>query len=49
MTILRSAALLIAMTLPASAGGLILDLPNLVWPTQSQTTQSTMQVTPAPK
>ncbi|MBL4915803.1 hypothetical protein [Szabonella alba] len=47
MTLFRSAALLILMAVPASAGGPFLDLPNLTWPEQggaeTGTTTSTMQ------
>lgn len=49
MTLFRSLVLLLATTLPAAAGGLFLDLPNLTWPTTTTTTQSTMQGDPAPK
>jgi len=49
MTMLRSLAVLVAMALPASAGGMFLDLPNLTWPTPTATTQSTMQIPAAPK
>jgi hypothetical protein len=49
MTLARSLVLLLAMSVPASAGGVYLDLPNLTWPTTTVTTQSTMQGDPAPK
>jgi hypothetical protein len=49
MTLVRSLVLLLAMTFPAAAGGLFLDLPNLTWPATTVTTQSTMQGDPAPK
>lgn len=49
MTLVRSFVLFLATAIPAAAGGLFLDLPNLSWPTATTTTQSTMQGQPAPK
>ncbi len=53
MTVFRSAALLILMAVPASAGGPFLDMPNLTWPdgaaVQTGTTLSTMQGAPVAK